>query len=110
MSAIEIAPIKPAVSLDVLAQLDIRVGTITTVADVADSRKLVKLMVDFGDHVRQVLVGMKQEREDPTEIEGCQALFLVNLEPMEMAGQGLSADDPTKRGVVDASSQGDRRP
>ena len=87
MSATEIAPIKPAVSLDVLAQLDIRVGTITTVGDVADSRKLVKLMVDFGDHVRQVLVGMKQEREDPTEIEGCQALFLVNLEPMEMAGE-----------------------
>ncbi len=70
-----------------LEKLDIRVGTIKTVADVAGSKKLVKLSVDFGDHRRQVLAGMKQERQDPREIEGRQALFLVNLEPKQMAGE-----------------------
>lgn len=35
----------------------------------------------------QVLVGMKQERDDPTEVEGSQALFVVNLEPTTMAGE-----------------------
>ena len=30
---------------------------------------------------------MKQEREDPTEIEGRQALFIVNLKPRKMMGE-----------------------
>ena len=81
------APIKPAVALDVIESIDIRVGTIIAVSDVADSNKLVKLSVDFGDHQRQVLVGMKQERDDPTEVEGSQALFVVNLEAKHMAGE-----------------------
>jgi len=81
------APLKPSVALNLLEKLDIRVGTIKAVADVAGSKKLVKLSVDFGDHRRQVLAGMKQERQDPREIEGRQALFLVNLEPKRMAGE-----------------------
>jgi len=54
---------------------------------VEGSEKLVKLAVDFGDHKRTILVGMKQERENPKEIEGKQALFVVNLEPKKMMGQ-----------------------
>jgi tRNA-binding EMAP/Myf-like protein len=30
---------------------------------------------------------MKKERENPREIEGKQALFVVNLEPRKMAGE-----------------------
>lgn len=82
-----LAPIKPSVSLDVLNQLDIRVGTIKLVEDVKDSDKLVKLTVDFGNEERTILVGMKQEREDPREIEGKQALFLVNLAPRKIMGE-----------------------
>ena len=51
------------------------------------SEKLVKLTVDFGDRTRTILVGMKQEREQPKEIEGRQALFVVNLEPRKMMGE-----------------------
>jgi tRNA-binding protein len=43
---------------------------------VAHSEKLVRLRVDFGDHARSILVGMKKERPSPKEIEGRQALFL----------------------------------
>jgi len=42
------APIKPTVALDLLNQLDIRVGTILSVSDVAGSDKLVQLTVNFG--------------------------------------------------------------
>jgi methionine--tRNA ligase beta chain len=87
MPTINIAPIKPTISLDVLNQLDIRVGAIERVEDVPQSAKLVRLTVDFGDHKRRILVGMKQERADPREIEGRQALFVVNLEPRTMAGE-----------------------
>ena len=87
MKTIETAPIKPMINLDVLNSVDIRVGTIQTVEDVEGSDKLVKLTVDLGDHHRTILVGMKQERENPKEIEGRQALFVVNLEPKKMMGQ-----------------------
>lgn len=81
------APIKPPVSHASLDQLDIRVGTITAVADVPDSSKLVELTVDLGDHRRQILAGLKRERAQPAELVGRQALFVVNLEPRRMAGR-----------------------
>lgn len=83
----EAAPIKPPVSIEDVNRIDVRVGTIEQVEDVAGSKKLVKLTVDFGDHKRTILAGMKQEREDPREIEGKQALFVVNLEPRAMMGE-----------------------
>jgi tRNA-binding protein len=80
------APVKPAISLELLNQIDIRVGTIESVSDVANSEKLIALRVNFGDHVRTVLAGMKRERANPREIEGKQALFVVNLPSRKMAG------------------------
>ena len=80
------AQVKPTISADFLDQIDVRVGTILTVTDVPNSDKLVALEVSFGDHRRTVLVGMKRERADPREVEGRQALFVVNLAPREMAG------------------------
>jgi len=81
------ARIKANISLAVLESVDIRVGTIIGVDDVPGSKKLVRLTVDFGDHTRTILAGMKQERSDPAEIRGKQALFVVNLEPKKMAGE-----------------------
>ena len=80
------APIKPAVSMHVLEKLDIRVGTIRSVQEVPESRKLVRLEVDFGDHTRTILSGMRGERGNLQELVGRQTLFVVNLEPRKMAG------------------------
>src|SRR6266849_2707932 len=80
------APIKPTVPLNILNQIDIRVGTIESVSDIAGSDKLVALRVNFGDHARTIVAGLKQERSNPREIEGKQALFVVNLEPRTMRG------------------------
>jgi tRNA-binding protein len=81
------APINPNISFAELERIDVRVGKIVKVDDVEGSEKLLKLTVDFGDHQRCILAGMKQERENPREIEGRQALFVVNLEPKKMMGQ-----------------------
>lgn len=81
------APIKELISYDDFAKLDIRVGRITRVVEVPKSDKLMKLIVDFGNHERSILAGIKQERENPQEIEGKQALFVVNLPEREMAGE-----------------------
>jgi tRNA-binding protein len=56
------------------------------VSEVAGSDKLVALRVHFGDHSRTIVAGLKQERADPSEIMGKQALFVVNLEPRKMRG------------------------
>jgi methionine--tRNA ligase beta chain len=79
-------PVKPTITLEDLNKLDIRVGTIQHVHDIEGSDKLVQLEVDFGDFKRMIVVGMKQERANPKEIEGRQALFVVNLEPRKMRG------------------------
>jgi tRNA-binding protein len=81
------APVKPTISFADLDRIDIRVGTILSVEEVAGSNKLLILIVDFGDHRRSILAGMKQERENPREIEGQQALFVINLEPKRMMGR-----------------------
>ncbi len=81
------APVKPWVTLEVLESLDIRVGTIRSVEDVPRSDRLMKLTVDLGDGERSILVGMKRERDNPQEIAGKQALFIVNLPAKKMMGE-----------------------
>ena len=96
-------PIKELIEIDLLDKIDIRVGTIKSVEDIKKSDRLVKLSVDFGDFMRTILVGMKGERDDPKEIEGLQALFVVNLAPKKMAGEiseGMLFDIGYADGIV----------
>ncbi len=81
------APVKAPISSADVEKLDVRVGTIVAVEELGNSRKLVRLRVSFGDHQRVILAGLKGERANPKEIEGRQALFVVNLEPRRMAGE-----------------------
>ncbi len=80
------APIKPAITIEDLNKVDIRVGTIEQVTEVPKSDKLMQLTVNFGDHTRSILAGIKKERANPAELAGKQALFVVNLPPRKMAG------------------------
>jgi methionine--tRNA ligase beta chain len=99
------SPLKALVPLSALDALDIRVGTIEAVEDVPESRKLLRLVVNFGDHRRKILSGMKGERPDPHGLAGRQALFVVNLEPRTMAGEvseGMLFDLGFADGIVPA--------
>jgi hypothetical protein len=78
--------LKPTISMDGLNQIDVRVGTILSVAHVSNSENLVQLRVSFGDHRHTIVAGLKTERANPREIEGRQALFVVNLAPRKMRG------------------------
>jgi tRNA-binding protein len=98
-------PVMPPVGLDDLNKLDIRVGTILSADEVENSDKLVRLTVDFGEVTRTVLVGLKQERESPAEARGRQALFIVNLQPRDMAGmlsEGMLFDIGYSNGIAPA--------
>jgi len=100
------AAIKPPISTEDIDKLDIRVGTIELVEEIPASDKLVRMRVDFGDHRRTILVGMKQERKNPkSEVEGRQALFVVNLPSRKMAGeesQGMLLDIGYADGLLPA--------
>lgn len=97
------SPVKPTVSIDDVERLDIRVGTILSVEDIPGSRKLMKLTVDLGDHQRTIVAGIKKERANPQEVEGLQTLFVVNLQPQELAGvtsEGMLFDIGYSDGIV----------
>lgn len=99
----KILPIKPLISFSDFDKLDIRVGEIKTVTDIVESDKMVEFLVDFGDHTRTILVGMKKEREIIKEVEGKQALFVVNLPEKEMFGrksQGMLFDIGYSNGIT----------
>lgn len=74
------------ITIEDFQKLDIRIGTITNAERLEDSKKLVKLTVDFGDESRTILAGIGKTVEDVENLEGKQAPFLVNLEPKELAG------------------------
>jgi tRNA-binding protein len=79
--------VKPTVSLDMLQQIDVRVGTIRSVGKVAETDRLAVLSVDFGDRQRTIVAGIRVERSSPMALVGRQALFVVNLPPKTIRGQ-----------------------
>jgi tRNA-binding protein len=105
------SPLKPTITLDVLDRVDVRVGTIMAIDDIEGSKKLLKLSVDFGDFTRTIIAGMKAERDDPSEIVGRQALFVVNLAPRAMAGvvsEGMLFDIGYADDILPALAQPER--
>ena len=105
MSEMQPASIKPTISIDDLNKVDIRIGTIESATEVEKSDKLIRLMVDFGDHKRCILSGIKKERPNFKDLEGRQTLFVVNLPPRKMAGlvsEGMLFDTGFADGILPA--------
>jgi tRNA-binding protein len=95
----------------VLASLDVRVGTICAVAPVAAADRLARLSVDFGDHTRSIVAGIRTERPALDSIVGVQALFVVNLPPREIRGEvseGMLFDIGFADGLRPALAQPER--
>ncbi len=80
-------PVKPIVSFEQFEALDMRLGTIVAVDDIAGADQIVRLTVDFGDHRRHIVAGIKQERDDPQTVVGLQTLFVLNLKPRTIRGE-----------------------
>ena len=99
------APVKPPIAAEDLDRIDIRVGGILAAEEVPGSKKLVRLTVDFGDHARRILSGMRAKRPDLADLVGKQALFVVNLAPRQMAGEvseGMLFDIGFSDGILPA--------
>lgn len=87
MTAFAPAAVKPPIDQATLDKIDVRVGTILSVGDVPETDRLALLTVDFGDHTRSIVAGIRTERRDVQSIVGAQTLFVVNLQPRIIRGQ-----------------------
>ena len=75
---------KPIVTFDDFAKLDLRVGTVVECVEKEGSERLLKLTVEFGEEgTRTIFAGIKQWYK-PEDLKGKQFIFVLNLEPRKM--------------------------
>jgi methionyl-tRNA synthetase len=78
---------KPIITIDDFAKLDLRVGTVLECVEKEGSDKLLRLTVDFGEEgTRNILSGIKHWYK-PEDIKGKQFVFVFNLAPRRMMGE-----------------------
>jgi methionyl-tRNA synthetase len=75
----------PEITFDEFLKLDLRVGKISEVIPVENSKKLIRIIVDFGTEKRQAVAGLMQHYK-PEDLVGKKCLFLLNLKRRIMAG------------------------
>jgi methionyl-tRNA synthetase len=83
------APAAPAestkITIDDFAKVELRVGVVKSAERIQGADKLLKLMVDIGDEVRQVLAGIALGYT-PEELVGRKVVVVTNLAPRKMRG------------------------
>ena len=85
-------------------KLDLRVGKIVEANQIPDSKKLIKILVDFGTEKRQAVAGLLKWYK-PEELVGKKCVFLLNLQRRVLAGVEsqcmiLAAEDEAGNVVV----------
>ena len=88
---------KPPISYDDFAKLDLRVATITAAREHPNANKLLLLQVRIDESERQIIAGIRGHY-DPAALVGSQVIVLANLEEAmirgeESAGMLLAAGD-----------------
>jgi methionyl-tRNA synthetase len=95
------SPQPPAViSIEDFAKVDMRVGEVKSAEHVPGASKLLKLMVDIGTEVRQLVAGIA-EYYQPENLVGTKVVVVTNLQPRKLRGV-------ESNGMIVAASVGDR--
>jgi methionyl-tRNA synthetase len=79
------APASAKIPIDDFAKVELRVGIVKSAERIQGADKLLKLMVDIGDEVRQVLAGIALGYT-PEELLGRKVVVVTNLAPRKMRG------------------------
>ncbi|HEX7483231.1 MAG TPA: hypothetical protein VF350_07175 [Candidatus Bathyarchaeia archaeon] len=66
-------------------KIDLRIGKIIEAAAVPESKKLIKILVDFGLEKRLAVAGLLKYYK-PEELVGKKCVFLLNLQRRMLAG------------------------
>ncbi len=113
---VQVEPIAEEISIDDFAKIDMRVGVVLSCEALAESKKLLKFILDVGHgETRQIFSGIKSAYPEPEKLVGRKVIFVANLAPRKMkfglsegmilsAGTGgedlflLDVDAPAKAG------------
>ena len=74
------------VTIDDVAKLDLRVGEVIKAEKVPKTEKLLRLQVDIGHEVRQIVSSIALEYT-PEEMVGKKIIVIVNLKPAKFRGE-----------------------
>jgi methionyl-tRNA synthetase len=73
------------ITIDDFAKVELRVGVVKSAERIQGADKLLKVMVDIGDEVRQVLAGIATAYA-PEDLVGRKVVVVTNLAPRKMRG------------------------
>jgi methionyl-tRNA synthetase len=80
------APATPAkIGIEDFAKIELRAGIVKSAERIQGADKLLKLLVDIGDEVRQVLAGIALAYA-PEDLVGRKVVIVTNLAPRKMRG------------------------
>ncbi|MDE3110888.1 MAG: methionine--tRNA ligase subunit beta, partial [Acidobacteriota bacterium] len=74
------------ITIDDFAKVELRVGVVKSAERIPNADKLLKVFVDIGDEVRQVLAGIAMAYA-PEDLVGRKVVVVTNLAPRKMRGQ-----------------------
>jgi methionyl-tRNA synthetase len=83
--AISYPEIKPLISIDEFAKVDLRPKSVAS-KRLKKSKKLIKMRIDIGSEQRTILAEIAQHYE-PEQLIGKTVIVVVNLEPATLMGQ-----------------------
>lgn len=75
----------PTISIDDFAKIELRVGTVLTAEKVEKTDKLIKMTIDIGREVRQIVAGIAKAYE-PEKLIGRKVVIVANLAPRKLRG------------------------
>ncbi len=76
--------IKPEITIEQLAKIDLRVATITGAESIPGAKKILKLEIDLGE-TRTIVAGIASSYS-PEELVGKQVVVVANLKPAKIMG------------------------
>jgi len=74
------------VTYDDFLRVNLRVGVIKSAERVPGSRKLIKMMIDIGSEVRQIITGIADQFPNTDQLIGKRVVVVTNLVPKKMFG------------------------
>jgi len=90
----------PRIGIEEFAKIQMRVGQVLEAEKIPGSRKLIRMKVDLGSEVRQVVAGIAEAYEAAALIDR-KVVIVANLKPARLMGY-------ESNGMIVAASTGDR--
>ena len=96
---------KPIITYDDFAKLDLRTAIIKKVEEIEGADKLYKLIINVGELGERIICAGIKQHYKPEQLEGKQIIIIANLEPRKMRGtesQGmlLAVDLPEDKDCI----------